>query len=241
MKLASEEELAAHSTATIRGAMEGTAVSAAVAVPSFMLLNRRWAYYRSLPLSLKALGGILIVAPCLAIQAERRGLEFDRERYWVGAGKNEMDREAAEEQARWESLTTGDKVSDWATRHQYSIILGSWALSLGIAGGIVARNKYQTIPQKVVQARMWAQGLTIGVLVAAGILTHRKRQETAMRKLPVDHSWQTLVCHYPRPFPPFILTHYLQLEEQAREEEERQSRLAALRSAAQPLPSSTSA
>lgn len=222
MKIVSQEELAAHDNATIRGALEGTLASAAVAVPGFMMLNRRWAYYRALPLPLKVMGGVMIVAPCLAIQAERRGLEFDREHYWVGAGKNEMDREAAAEQAKWDALSTGEKVRDWATRHQYSIILGSWALSMGVAGGIISRNKYQSIPQKVVQARMWAQGLTIGVLVAAGILTHRSRQETAVRRLPADHSWQTL------------------LEEQSREEEARQSRLAALRAASQPLPSATS-
>ena len=34
---------------------------------------------------------------------------------------------------------------------------------------------YQSTPQKVVQARMWAQGLTIGILIAAGALTHARR------------------------------------------------------------------
>ncbi|WP_374939254.1 HIG1 domain-containing protein [Pseudoalteromonas sp. SWYJZ12] len=28
----------------------------------------------------------------------------------------------------------------------------------------MSRDKYQTTAQKVVQARMWAQGLTIGIL-----------------------------------------------------------------------------
>ena len=36
---------------------------------------------------------------------------------------------------------------------------------MGIALGIVGRNPYQTAQQKLVQARMWAQGLTIGVVV----------------------------------------------------------------------------
>jgi hypothetical protein len=35
------------------------------------------------------------------------------------------------------------------------------------------------IASQIVQARMWAQGLTIGVLIAAGILTHRTRSEAA--------------------------------------------------------------
>lgn len=32
---------------------------------------------------------------------------------------------------------------------------------------------------QAVQARVWAQGLTIGVLIVAGALTHKNRQEAA--------------------------------------------------------------
>jgi hypothetical protein len=113
----------------------------------------------------------------------------------TGAGKWELDREAAEEEARWKALTTKEKIGDWATRHQFSIILGSWVLSMAVAGGIISRDRFvtslrrrffhvsdanmrrhQTLPQKIVQVRMWAQGLTIGVLIGAGILTHSQRQ-----------------------------------------------------------------
>ena len=113
----------------------------------------------------------------------------------TGAGRIELDREAAEEQARWEALSTKAKIGDWASRHQYSIIVGSWVLSMAVAGGIISRDRsvaplhrhlvspdacfvprHQTIPQKVVQVRMWAQGLTIGILIGAGILTHGQRQ-----------------------------------------------------------------
>jgi hypothetical protein len=36
---------------------------------------------------------------------------------------------------------------------------------------------------------MWAQGLTIGILIAAGILTHSQREVAAKRHV-VDHSWR---------------------------------------------------
>ncbi|KAG2129553.1 uncharacterized protein EDB93DRAFT_1182289 [Suillus bovinus] len=201
MKIVTQEELDGHTSATIRGAAEGALASAAVAIPTSLLLNRRWASFRVLPLPLKVMGTVMLVAPCLCIQAERRGLEFDRA-HWTGAGKVELDREAAEEEARWRALTTKEKIGDWATRHQYSIILGSWALSMAVAGGIISRDRHQTLPQKIVQVRMWAQGLTIGVLIGAGILTHNQRQ-AALQRRPTDHSWQAL------------------LAEQAREKEER--------------------
>lgn len=69
--------LQAHSRASIRGAIEGTVVSGTVAAAGIAYLNRRWPAYRALPISLKCLGFVIVVAPCLSIQAERRGLEYD--------------------------------------------------------------------------------------------------------------------------------------------------------------------
>ena len=44
------------------------------------------------------------------------------------------------------------------------------------------RCRFDTL--QVVQARVWAQGLTVGVLLVAGALTHSKRQEAvAQRKV----------------------------------------------------------
>lgn len=56
---------------------------------------------------------------------------------------------------------------------------------------------------------MWAQGLTIGVLIAAGILTQGQRRE-ATENRSVDHSWKNI------------------LEEQEKEEKEIQARLGPL-------------
>ncbi|KAJ8087014.1 Replication factor C, subunit RFC4 [Marasmius tenuissimus] len=192
MKLhVTEEELAGHRNATIRGAAEGTIASAAVAYGASHYFGKRWASFRQLPRSLKVLGGIVLVAPCLTIQAERRGLEFDQAQ-WTDAGAQLLTDKEAKEEARWEALSTTDKISDWASRHEYSIIMASWALSLAAAGAIISRDKYQTGPQKVVQARMWAQGLTIGILIAAGALKHGQRADTAAKKYE-DHSWRDVL------------------------------------------------
>lgn len=39
---------------------------------------------------------------------------------------------------------------------------------------------------------MWAQGLTIGVLIAAGVLTQTQRKQAAATR-SVDHSWAELL------------------------------------------------
>ncbi|EDR12278.1 uncharacterized protein LACBIDRAFT_311516 [Laccaria bicolor S238N-H82] len=188
---ATQQELEEHAAAVRRGAMEGTVVSGGAAVAASYYLHRNVETYRRLPLSLKALGIIIIVAPCLSIQAERRGLEYERSQ-WEGEGVRILDEKQLRDEKRWQSLTLTDKVGDWAARHEYSIILGGWAASLGLAGAIISRNKYQTYPQKIVQARMWAQGLTIGLVIAAGALTQSKRAETA-REQTHDHSWKDLL------------------------------------------------
>ncbi|KAH0828672.1 hypothetical protein J3R83DRAFT_3039 [Lanmaoa asiatica] len=188
----SAEEWKLLDSALLRGTLEGAVASAAVAIPGFYYLHRRSAWYRSLPFPLRVAGAVMVVVPVTSIQAERRSLEFERKR-WSDSGKLGLDRAAEEEEARFNALSTTDKAFDWASRHQYTIILGSWALSMAAAGAIVAKDKYLTLPQKAVQARMWAQGLTIGVLIVAGALTHRNRQEAAasgMRRSPADHSWQ---------------------------------------------------
>jgi hypothetical protein len=105
------------------------------------------------------LGVIFVVVPGIAIQAERRGLEFDRSQWCalcfmceifernlnaffrVGAGKMELDREAAEKRAAWEELSSKSKITHWLVRHQYSIIFSSWLGACAVAGSIIWKNK----------------------------------------------------------------------------------------------------
>ncbi|KAJ7129128.1 hypothetical protein C8R46DRAFT_1143494 [Mycena filopes] len=194
MKLASEEQIRGHTAASRRGALEGTAVAGTLAALGSVYSHRRWAYYRNLPPSLKVLGVLIVAAPALSIQAERRGLEYDRSQ-WEGEGVRLLDMQEHQELSRWERMSMTDKIGDWASRHEYSIIVGGWALSLAVAGGLISRNKYQTTAQKVVQTRMWAQGITIGIiLTAAGLKANHNKGETASRP-PADHSWMEVVEH----------------------------------------------
>ncbi|GJE84172.1 Respiratory supercomplex factor 2, mitochondrial [Phanerochaete sordida] len=191
MKLATKEELEGHQNATIRGAIEGTVAGLALALPLGYLANRRWPAFRALPPQLKALAAILIVIPAYSVQAERRGVEFD-ESTWTGAGAMELRRVRSADEAHWESLSAAGKFKEWAMHNQYKVIVGSWAASMALAGAIVMANRHQTMPQKIVQARMWAQGLTIGVIIGAGVLTQSQRQKQ-FEERSVDHSWANII------------------------------------------------
>ena len=58
---------------------------------------------------------------------------------------------------------------EWGRENRYPIVAGSWVASMGIALGLVGRNPYLSTTQKLVQARVYAQTLTIGVLIASAV------------------------------------------------------------------------
>jgi len=86
------------------------------------------------------------------------------------------------------------RIGTWAIDNQFKIIFGSWVAGMAVAGGLISRNKFLTTSQKVVQTRMWAQGLTIGVILAAGIATQSKRHVGEMHHAPIDHSWESTMA-----------------------------------------------
>ena len=154
-----QKQIEEHTAASRRGAIEGTILGGSIAFASSYWGQRRLPAYRNLPLSLKALGVIIVTAPLLSIQAERRGLEYDRSQWYVkifatttnsqvvvsnreGAARELMDEKEFEEETRWQKLSLWDKIGDWSYRHQYSLIMGSWATSLAVAGTIISRNEF---------------------------------------------------------------------------------------------------
>ncbi|KAI0638033.1 hypothetical protein C8Q77DRAFT_1088979 [Trametes polyzona] len=199
MKLISKEEQDAQQRATIVGGLKGFAGGLGFALPVSYLLQRKWPYYRALPPSLKAFGVILVAVPSFVISAEHAGQRFEEQR-WHDAGKAELDAVQARQKARWENMTTTQKLSDFARRNEYGIILTSWAAALTGSFTYIMRDPYQSMPQKIVQARMWAQGLTIGIIIAAGVLTHSQRakkyeeeEDHRFRHIPADHSWKDIL------------------------------------------------
>jgi hypothetical protein len=56
---------------------------------------------------------------------------------------------------------------DFGKKERYKIVGASWIASMATAFALVNRNKFLSGPQKLVQARVYAQFLTLGVLVAS--------------------------------------------------------------------------
>ncbi|KAJ8097131.1 hypothetical protein POJ06DRAFT_40004 [Lipomyces tetrasporus] len=84
---------------------------------------------------------------------------------------------AEEDEARFSKLSAGDKIKDFAFKNRLSLIFGAWLASLGVSGYAVSRDKLMTRSQKIVQARMYAQGLTLLLVIATAIATMTNNNE----------------------------------------------------------------
>ncbi len=119
-----KEQEAAAWNANVRGGLEGTAIATAITVPGYYLLHRSLPAFRQLPLPLKAFGITVVAVPCIIINAEKAGEAYERSQ-WTGLGKEELDRTEIKEAQRWDGLSSGQKVQDWASRHKWGIVGGS--------------------------------------------------------------------------------------------------------------------
>lgn len=63
--------------------------------------------------------------------------------------------------------SSAQRFRQWGEKNRYSIVFGAWVASMGLALGLVSRNRFLSTSQKLVQARVYAQGLTLAVLVAS--------------------------------------------------------------------------
>jgi hypothetical protein len=144
----------AHWDANVSGALKGSLLATAIAVPGATFLQRRSPFFRALPLPLKALGVVVITVPCVTIAAEKAGEAYERSQ-WTGVGVEELKKTAKIEEERWSGLSTGEKVGDWAKRNKYGILGVSWAGSMVGSFALVSRGSQMSFAQKVSSMR-WA-------------------------------------------------------------------------------------
>jgi hypothetical protein len=63
--------------------------------------------------------------------------------------------------------TQKEKVTRWLSENRYGLVVGSWVASISAAMGLVGRNPYLTTQQKLVQARVYAQGFTLAAVIVS--------------------------------------------------------------------------
>jgi hypothetical protein len=183
MKILTKEEEQAHYNATLKGGITGGTIGLLVVRSNSLSLplpqnhnsntiqggaavfgaSKRWHGFNNLTLPMKTFL-ITSSATFSAIVAADRGsrnFEWARDpsRQYRDTTSRDLDAARANE-------STLSKLKDWGREHRYPIVTASWVASMGIALGLVGRSPYLSRAQKLVQARVYAQGLTLAVLVA---------------------------------------------------------------------------
>ncbi|WVO22741.1 uncharacterized protein IAS62_004075 [Cryptococcus decagattii] len=189
-----QDDMKVYYNEALKGGFRGALFAAAITGTSYFVFSKRSPTFRSLPLPAKAFAGVVISVPCIFISAERAALAYERT-HWSGVGQKEIERKLERQSQTWEKMTQMEKAKNWASIHKYSLISAAWVGSLGLAFGIVARNPYQSTAQKIVQARMWAQGLTVGLLVGGALLAgaNSNPPDEFSKVKEGDHSWRDIL------------------------------------------------
>ena len=165
MKLLTKEEEREHYNATLKGGAVGGFGGLGLGLAAVYVTSMRYQFMRQLTLPLKAFlitstgtfGGI--------IYADHYSRAFEQQRNPKDVEYKERQAERAQQEVS--GLTWTQRAMQWGKAERYKIVGASWLASMGAAFAIVNRNKYLTGQQKLVQARVYAQFLTLGVLVAS--------------------------------------------------------------------------
>ncbi|KAF0483166.1 mitochondrial hypoxia responsive domain containing protein [Gigaspora margarita] len=166
MKILTKEEEEEHYRATVKGGIKGAIIGLGVSLGVSLVAQRYSRFYQHLTLPIKAfLVSSGATAACIT-SAERAGLNYERRRYGFYQPVKEPHQQ----------LPTTRVVKDFISENRYSIVCGSWALSMAGSLAYTYRNKYLTFAQKVVQARMYAQALTIVMVLATAGLSMSSNQ-----------------------------------------------------------------
>jgi hypothetical protein len=163
MKILTKEEEQAHYNATVRGGIYGGVIGLAVGGLAVVGAHHRFHTFRQLTLPMKTFLVTSSGTFSAIINADRYSRKFELAR---DPSRQYRDRSSLDQAALRENETTTKKLLDWGRENRYPIVTASWVASMGIALGLVGRNPYLSKAQKLVQARVYAQGLTLAVLIA---------------------------------------------------------------------------
>lgn len=164
MKILTKEQEAEHYRAVLRGGIMGGVVGLGVGFAGVALAQRRYAFIRNLTLPLKAF--LVTSSGTFAgiIHADTYSRKYEADQN--PKERQFREREAQRTAAAQANRTFTEKAMEFGRKERYKIVGASWVGSMAAAFAIVNRNKYLTGAQKLVQARVYAQFLTLAVLVA---------------------------------------------------------------------------
>lgn len=118
-----------------------------------------------------------------------------QQEHYTDRGAAAVRRHQTEEERVWQSLSARDKALTWAKENKFGVVAASWVSSLGLTFAYI-QTQPLSFAQKLVQARVWAQGLTLASLVGMAVISQIPSEGDKIikaQKTAQDHSWMDFV------------------------------------------------
>ncbi|GJN70381.1 mitochondrial hypoxia responsive domain-containing protein [Purpureocillium lilacinum] len=163
MKVLSKEEEAAHYKVVVKGGLIGGTAGLALGLGGVLLASRRYPAFRGLTLPFRTFLVTSSATFGAIVNADRDSTKFQRAQDPMSTYQDASQRA---QQILRENESAYQRFMSWGRENRYSIVFVSWLASMGLALAIVGRAPMST-SQKVVQARVYAQGLTLAVLIVS--------------------------------------------------------------------------
>lgn len=189
MKLVTKEEREAHASYILAEGAKGLFWGALGSVGLYAYLKKRHtARFNQFNTSIKACILTIPTVGVSALWADNGSVEFDRKMYSSGHEESKLVQEYRE----WNNMAMSDRIISSLNTHKYKIIISAWAGSLWGSWVLVNRDKIMTTAQKAVQARMYAQAISI-VLLLCTIVLAMKEEEINKSKPPPIPEWKRVL------------------------------------------------
>ncbi|KAF1827396.1 uncharacterized protein K489DRAFT_391897 [Dissoconium aciculare CBS 342.82] len=162
MKILTAEQEAAHYNATLKGGAIGGVAGTILGTAGVYAASVRYPAFKSLTLPFR----VFLIASsgtfASIVYADRYSRQFETDNW---AGKEYRDEQKSMQEQIDSQKSSKQKSMEWLQDNRYSLVFGSWVVSMGAALGIVGRSRWLTTQQKLVQARVYAQGFTIAAVI----------------------------------------------------------------------------
>ncbi|KKZ64665.1 hypothetical protein EMCG_09428 [[Emmonsia] crescens] len=162
MKILTKEEESAHYGAVLRGGALGTTAGLVGGTAALLAASKRIPTIKNLTLPMKAFLVTSTGTFLGIIAADHSSRSFEASTHSEHAFLGE--REARLRQEELASMSTSDRMWAFIRKEKYKIMTLSWAAGMIASWAMVSRNPALTKGQKIVQARVYAQGLTLAVM-----------------------------------------------------------------------------
>ncbi|ODV81315.1 uncharacterized protein CANTADRAFT_25501 [Suhomyces tanzawaensis NRRL Y-17324] len=182
MKILSDEERNAHWNAVLYEGTKGLIIGIGFSYGLVTYIKKKNPIlYKRMSASTKAATWAVPSIGISAFWADEGSVKFDEETY----RSDYLQKQKEEMEAKLQQMSTSDRVMHHLNDNKYKIIVGSWAASLYGSWRYVNRDPFMNTQQKLVQARVYAQALTVVLLLSTIVLSMKEAEMKKKEPKPV--------------------------------------------------------